>query len=302
MGKTIYNAKQQDGLVKKARAGDENATSALYAQSYDDLCFFARKYRCSRAGFDDLLSEAKIGFMRALMGRGEGYSDYDPKNRCTFRSYALIWIRRYTQWYCMVSSRLIEVPSNATQLLAKACRYSEECAKLGEDLPDANKIAAHFDVKVRVAEAILRSMRWVQSFDAPIELREGSGSIHEVISGSNVDIDYKEGRDKSVERDFMAEDFLRQCIMRLKPEYADIITRYYGLDADPQTLMQISKDLGCSRDNIGQKRIRAVADLKNIANGITYADRSRYLSYIHDRDAAGPEGQYLEVSLSAGRG
>lgn len=68
-------------LLKVAKYGDKKAVSTLLNQNINYIYWIAHKLSTSNISFEDLVSEGKIGFLKAL-------KNYDTENTSEFLAYA----------------------------------------------------------------------------------------------------------------------------------------------------------------------------------------------------------------------
>jgi RNA polymerase sigma factor (sigma-70 family) len=109
-------------LVKKARKGDSKAVSTLLNENINYIYWIAHKLSISNINFEDLVSEGKIGFLKAL-------GNYDPENTSEFLAYAYPYIRGEILKYMSNNTFCVHLPDYKIRSYMRLKRQSKSPEK-----------------------------------------------------------------------------------------------------------------------------------------------------------------------------
>jgi RNA polymerase primary sigma factor len=170
---------------------------------------------------------------------------------------AVWWIRQSILAALAKQSRIVRLPLNKIAELQKMSQAIEEYIRDHHRSPQTSEIAEQ--LKLGEAEA----SQLFNAFGRHLSLN-GSPNDGNGLSLLNT---LPNEKDPSPDEDVMSGDLARQmerAISTLSPRQAEVIRMYYGLGSKkPQTLKQIGKHFGLSRERVRQIKKQALEKLRH---------------------------------------
>src|SRR5512139_4331029 len=176
---SLLTVEEERSLARDFRdRGDKRAGHRLVEANLRFVVKVAFEYRSYGLRMADLVQEGNIGIMRAVQ-------KFDPDKEIRLISYAVWWIRAYSQNYILRSWSLVKLGTTQAQRklffsLARTRRELDRTSAehgVDSDGRDANKVAKKLHVKpAEVREMELRMEGRDLSLDAP--MGEDGGSSH----------------------------------------------------------------------------------------------------------------------------
>ena len=238
--------------------GDVSAAHRLVTSHLRLVAKIAFRYRGYGLPVGELIAEGNIGMMQAI-------KRFDPEKGFRLSTYAIWWIKAAIQEYILRSWSMVKIGSSATQKrlffnlrkLKKKIAANEMSDK-GLSDEQANDIARILDVS-----------------------REDVLSMDQRMSGSDVYLNSSAGPEGDAEKiDFLVEPspsheilladrqemqgksaLLASAMAHLSERERAIITRR-RLQEEPDTLEDLSRDFGISRERVRQIEVRAFEKLQ----------------------------------------
>jgi RNA polymerase primary sigma factor len=209
----------------------------------------AKKYRGFGLSFADLIQEGNSGLMRAV-------DKFDHRLGFKFGTYATWWIRQGLTRALADFSRTVRVPSHQVTILRAIDRVRGElAAKHGRD-PSLEQIAKALKVSLKEAELLTLAGRPAVSLDEGFTDEE-TGSLREILSDESAS-DPARVADQGLLKQRVAE--VLRC---LAPRDREILEVRFGLrDGQPQTLDEMARMFGVSKERVRQIETRALKKLR----------------------------------------
>jgi len=208
--------------IERYKAGDQRAGEALL-KMHEGLIFkYARRYYGKGVDADDLLQEAKLGFLH-------GVTKFETGHNCGLTTYGLQWARSRAARYLAENQSDIRVPV-----------YQQHASKIG------NSFARH-------AQNALRLRR----LDAPIGDEDGA-TFGDMTADPNAGPDARV-EDALVEAGHA--ELLEKLFSTLTDQERTIIQRRLRTD-ETETLKEVGDSYGLSRERIRQVQERALEKLR----------------------------------------
>ena len=211
----------------------------------------AKKYRNRGMAFIDLIQEGNFGLMHAV-------EKYDHTLGYRFSTYATYWIHQSIGRALTNKSRSIRLPVHVDARLKTLYRARTEMEQtLGRE-PTVEELAEKLEVQPSDVTDLQRYGRTAVSLDEKVGSEEDTERM-ELVADENAEspIDF-------VAREMLSVDIDKVLAERLSPREAQILRMRYGLNGrEPQTLKEIGKKFGLSRERIRQLERRALRQLRS---------------------------------------
>lgn len=247
----VLTPSEERELALRARHGDATAQKELVRRNLRFVVTVARQYARHGVPLEDLINEGNIGLMRAT-------ARFDPARGFRLISYAVWWIRQSIMSYLTDHSRIVRIPAGKVHGLARLARESERLLQECGYAPSADELAKRLHITPEQVETLQQLPTYHFSLDEPAEGEE-----------SDFEVDTLE--DPNSTEDWLVETLrthdIQSAMDILDRREADILRRYFGLNADePESLQSIGEDYGVTRERVRQLRDRALWKLRHSAH------------------------------------
>ncbi|MDD4954191.1 MAG: sigma-70 family RNA polymerase sigma factor [Candidatus Omnitrophica bacterium] len=250
----LLTAEQEKALAKKVRRHDEMARRDMIRANLRLVINIAKRYMHLGIPFLDLIEEGNIGLMKAV-------DKYDWRKGFRFSTYAAWWIKQGITRSISEQGKMIRVPVYMNELIAKWKKRKEQLSQKFERLPSDEEIAKKLKLPQEKIEQINFWMTTsTSSLDAPIG-EEDENQIADLIEDQ-----------AAVSPDAKIEHILDKervkSLMEIMPERErEVLDMRFGLaDGQIQTLAQIAKKLGISRERVRQIEETALKKLRGFVD------------------------------------
>ncbi|MCK6530484.1 RNA polymerase factor sigma-32 [Myxococcota bacterium] len=229
---------------------DPEAARLLVLSNLRAVVKIAGEFRSYHANFADLVQEGNMGLIRAL-------DRYDPDRGTRFLSYAGWWIRACIKEYLLRTRSLVRIGTTQKQRIIFS-RLGRAKAEIEDsDLSQEERwgrLAEMLGVDIEsVKEMEGRLSGYDLSLDQPIEEGSGGASYLDMVPDTETDV---EGHAIVSQAKDVRVTAIAQAMETLTERERKIIRRRY-LDDESETLKDIGKQLGISRERVRQIELKA---------------------------------------------
>jgi RNA polymerase primary sigma factor len=254
----LLTAAQEVKLTKLVERGDAGAKQTMVESNLRLVVSIAKRYRHQGLPFLDLIQEGTLGLMRAV-------DKFDWRRGYKFSTYATWWISQAVARGLADKARTIRMPVHMVerrQHLDRADRMLS--VELGRE-PTLQEVAERAGLSLPEALAVEAAARASTSLDQPL-VAEESAVLGDMFAA---DGPLPEER---VDSTFRSEA-LGEALALLGERERTVIALRFGLHGtEPNTLAEIGRRLGFSRERARQLETNALKQLAQLSEMEPLAD------------------------------
>src|SRR5262245_35326543 len=246
----LLTAAQEVELAKRIERGDLEAKTRMIQSNLRLVVSIAKNYRNQGLPFLDLIQEGTLGLIRAV-------EKFDWRRGFKFSTYATWWIRQAVARALADKARTIRMPVHIVERLQKINRADRQPrTQLGGE-PTLEEIADEASLTVQQVLEVRAAARASTSLDAPV------GDGEDAVFGDFVAGD-EPLPEETVELNLRSEA-LRHALASLPQREREVVVMRYGLTgAEPQTLEEIGRRLGLTRERVRQIELESLRRLASL--------------------------------------
>jgi RNA polymerase primary sigma factor len=246
----LLTAAQEVELAKRIERGDMEAKERMIQSNLRLVVSIAKNYRNQGLPFLDLIQEGTLGLIRAV-------EKFDWRRGFKFSTYATWWIRQAVARALADKARTIRMPVHIVERLQKINRADRLLwTQLGRE-PSLDEIADEASLTVQQVLEVRAAARASTSLDAPV------GEGEDAVFGDFVSGD-EPLPEEAVELHLRSEA-LRRALAALPQREREVVVMRYGLaGAEPQTLEEIGRRLGLTRERVRQIELESLRRLASL--------------------------------------
>ncbi len=254
----LLKAEEEETLAR--RWVEEQDVEAAHRLTTSNLRFVVKisyEYRRYGIKLSDLIQEGNIGLIMAI-------KKFDPDRGVRLISYAVWWIRAQIQNYILQSWRLVKIGTTQAQrkLFYKLEKTKRMLARIhgGAEFVKRKDVAEALNVKESLVEEMEQRLGAQEmSIDGRYQMEGEEGrSLTEILPDVGPSPEEQIG-------EFEYEEMRKQSLyeaMGSLSEREQLIIRRRRLVDDPETLSEIGKHLGITRERVRQLEARALRKLR----------------------------------------
>jgi RNA polymerase primary sigma factor len=209
----------------------------------------AKYYRYRGMAFLDLIQEGNIGLMRAI-------DKFDHRRGFKLSTYATWWIRQAISRAIADKARTIRVPVHRMDAVRRVNRASSRILQETGRKAATEELAERVDMPIEKVNALLNLTREPISLDTPIGDDEDF-HLGAIIADDGVEAPFDTATDLALQAD------ARGLLAGLEPRESRILAMRFGIGMDAeQTLEEVGKEFGISRERVRQIADRAMRKLR----------------------------------------
>lgn len=247
----LLTAKEEIKLSKAAHKGDEASRIKMIESNLRLVVKIARRYIGRGLAFLDLIEEGNLGLMHAV-------EKYDPNRGFRFSTYATWWIRQTIERAIMNQSRTIRLPIHVVKELNTYLRAARQLTQTLDHEPSSEEIAELVDKPIEEIQRMLELNRDVTSIDVPLSQETDKPLVEVIADETNQNpIDILQDADLLEQID--------KWMSHLSDKQQEVLARRYGLRGfDRETLEEVGKAIGLTRERVRQIQFEALRELRDL--------------------------------------
>lgn len=254
-------------LSRKIQAGDEKARKQMIEANLKLVVHLVKSYQNRGLPTEDLIEEGNLGLMRAV-------ERFDPSFNCRFSTYAVWWIRQYMNRALITQSKLIRLPVHVVDEFNTYLKGRQKFIREFNREPSFEEIADYISYEFTSFTPALARLNNL------VVLTSGSGANVDREAGVNnfgmLSLEQLADENGVDALEILDQDLRLKIILcwldELRPKERSVISKRFGLfDEEGQTLEEIGKALGLTRERIRQLEKAALQRLKKIVRSYNYS-------------------------------
>lgn len=248
---------------KKIKEGDIDAKDTFIRCNLKLVVSIAKHFARYQAPLMDLIQEGNLGLIKAV-------DKFDYTLGYKFSTYAMQWIRQYISRYLMDKTNMIHIPVHVLENEFRIRKLIDHLSKEYHRLPTMEEIMKESGLSKEKVLDLLNMVQEPISIDQQID-EDGDTSLGDMLADESI----------ASPEEVVNIEYVKECIQKsldtLDERERCIITKRFGLDGNPpQTLEDIGKFYGITRERIRQIESKAMRKLK------TPKIRGNLEDYYHD--------------------
>ncbi len=249
-GKLLTPPEERE-LARLKDEGDEHAKRRLIESNLRLVMSITRNYTKAGVPLLDLIQEGNLGLIRAV-------EKFDYRMGYKLSTYATWWIRQAVTRALADQGRTIRLPVHVAEQVRRVMRARRVLSQKLNREPTLEEISTESGFPDNRIRELLALVEDPVSLETPVG--DGESLYGDLIEDENVE------RPEVATSDRLRSAELDQALTRLKPRMRLVVERRFGLNGTvPQTLEEVGRELGVTRERVRQLESRALRELRAAA-------------------------------------
>ena len=248
---TLLTFEQEQELGKRTIAGDFSAREQMIESNLRLVVSIGKRYMNRGLPFADIVEEGNLGLIKAV-------EKFNYARGFRFSTYASWWIRQFIERAIINQAKLIRLPVHVVERLN---RYLSEVEQLVQELgrePRADETAERMRIPQQEVINLKLLIRTTYSLDSPIT--EGTDTFLRDVIEDPMAVSPATNAE-GVQR----REEIMTWMQDLQEKEKTVIVLRFGLGGgEAQTLEEIGRDLGLTRERVRQIETAALLKLRAI--------------------------------------
>ena len=250
----LLTAAEEHELARRKDLGDEDAKRRLIESNLRLVMSITRRYTSAGVPLLDLIQEGNLGLIRAV-------ERFDYTMGFRLSTYATWWIKQSIMRALGDQGRTIRLPHHVGEQMRRALRARRQLAQKLNREPTTDEIARESGFTPARVQELFELTPDPLSLDTPIG--DGHSAFGDVIEDQQSVVPGTATADTSRAAE------LEAALAQLDPRMRYVIEHRFGLGGHaPQTLAELGRDLGITRERVRQLETRALHQLRQTAPGL----------------------------------
>lgn len=244
---------EEINLAKKIKQGDEKSLKKLVTSNLRFVVSVAKQYQNHGLELSDLINEGNIGLIKAA-------EKFDETKGFKFISYAVWWIRQSILQALAENSRMIRLPQNKINIIAKHRDALSKLEQYLERKPTIEEMVKELKIKECEIHEINEIVKRHISLNCKVNDDSDEKTYEEKIENEN-----SEMPDENLIYDSTKQD-IKKLLTILTPKERKIIEMFFGTDGmESMNKQTIAEIMNCTEERIRQIINSSVEKIKNRA-------------------------------------
>ncbi len=247
----LLKPKEEIELTKLVKKGNKEAQEKMIRSNLRLVINIAKRYIHLGIPLMDLIEEGNMGLMKAV-------KKFNPKKGYRFSTYAGWWIKQSITRAISDQGKIIRIPVYMNELIARWKKTKEQLSQKLKRPPEKEDIARKMKIPVEKVEEIQTWITKVTSLEEPIG-EEGEDQVMDLIENENAVLP-----DEEISR-FLKKEHVEVLLENITDRERRILDLRFGLtDGKSNTLAEVAKEIGVSRERVRQIEDAALKKLKRL--------------------------------------
>lgn len=235
-------------LIKKGGVEGARAKELLVKANLRFVVSVANQYKKYGMELTDLISEGNIGLVKAA-------ELFDETRGFKFITYAIWWIRQSILNALATNGYIVRIPLNQQRIISKYRQLQNETMLKEQRTLSVEEFAEANGYTPDYIMTIVQATTKAKSMDAPVAEDSETTFVDTMASGSL--------SDKTMDDESLHIELKRLLREVLDDREQTVLCNFYGIDCQPQSLEEIARMIGKSRERTRQLCMKALKKLRS---------------------------------------